>query len=79
MGLPFLDRKARCHLEAEGLFTLCHPSRKVIAQTPLESEGRSPFIYIMSVFLSNFEYFAEKSLASRLEFGFPFLVCPNSC
>ena len=41
-------------------------------------EDRSLLKYIISVLLSDFEYFIEKSLTSRLEFGFRFLEDPNS-
>ena len=41
-------------------------------------EDKSSLKYIISVLLSNSEYFIEKSLTSRLEFGFPFSMHPNS-
>ena len=44
-----------------------------------EVKGESPLKYIMSVLLSDFEYFIEKMFGHRHEFGFPFLVYPNSC
>ena len=42
-------------------------------------EDRSLLKYIISVLLLDSEYFIEKSLTSRLEFGFPLLEDPNSC
>ena len=56
------------------LGALHRPSPKILSR----GEERSSLKYIMSVLLSDFEYFVEKSLASRLEFGFPFSSCPNS-
>ena len=59
-----------------------HYAAQVERQLPKllsRGEGRNPLKYIMSVLLSDFEYFIEKSSVSQLEFGFPFSVCPNSC
>ena len=50
------------------------PNPKLLSR----DEERSPLKYIINIFLSNSEYFIEKNLASRLEFGFPFLEDPNS-
>ena len=50
------------------------PNAKLLSR----GEKRSPLKYIISVLLSDSEYFIEKSLASRLEFGFLFLKDPNS-
>ena len=50
------------------------PNSKILSK----GEDRSPLKYIINVLLSGSEYFIEKSLASRLEFGFLFLKDPNS-
>ena len=44
----------------------------------LRGEGKSPLKYISIFLFSIFAYYIEKGLISQLEFGFPFLVCPNS-
>ena len=52
---------------------------KPLSKFVLRGEVKNPLKYIMNIFLLDFEYFIEKKLASKLEFGIPFFVCANSC
>ena len=52
-----------------GAFTLAGLVERSLPKLLSRGEGRSPLKYIMSVFLSNFEYFIEK------KFGLSMRVC----
>ena len=54
-------------------------TKKPLSKLLLRGERRSPLKYIMSIFLSNFEYFIEKMFGLYTRIWISFLVCPNSC
>ena len=54
-------------------------AKRPLSKLLSRGEGRSSLKYIMSVLLSNFEYFIKRKFGLLTRVWISFLVCPNPC